>query len=127
VSVALVAFHGADGDRILAIVKSRVLLPSAGFIYLGATAEMTYMHGVDLRRRAAYSLELRVRVDPSMVTRMATPGTPLTIRIETLDEVPIEVVSLRVRRPRAGAWHEETVLADMIERYLEGNHDDVAR
>jgi hypothetical protein len=97
-----------------------VLLPNRGVIYLGATAENTYLHGGDRRRKAAFSLEVVVWTSGLTVRRIFTLGTPLTYCIETTDELPIEVIRLHARRQRRdGTSQEHRIPREAIKRYLE--------
>lgn len=105
----LTAYHGARGDKILSIMRDGKLKPSEGAIFLGRNdMSRCFMHGGDTSRHAAFVIELRLSFSGAQVQARttSTQGVPDTLLLQTNEEVPVEVVTLYVRKPNPDAEEE---------------------
>ncbi|MBB5503578.1 hypothetical protein [Paraburkholderia sp. MM5384-R2] len=101
-----VYFHGASGDKILRIIDSGVLQPDdRGGIFLGRYSwESCFMHGGDLKRRAAFVIKIKIGAADEHITFFnETPGIRDTAQIQTDRPIAVEIVEMYVRRIRSDA------------------------
>ena len=95
-------FHGADGDTILEILRTGVLLPDGRHEIYGSMwrYESIFCYGADTARGTAFVIQ--VLADLPSVRRRQTPGEPLTLVVVSDEPVPVEVLTMYVRELPAG-------------------------
>lgn len=97
-------YHGTNGDNILEIIRLGFLKPNAeGKLFFSEWRfDSVLMHGADLRRRAAFAVKLRVTIGPpAVLQQVTTAGVSDTLIVSTTMPVPVQVLELYVREPRA--------------------------
>ena len=97
-------YHGTNGDNILAIIRLGVLKPNAdGKLFFSEWRfDSVLMHGADARRKAAFAVKLRVTIAlPAALQQAATAGVSDTLIVSTTIPLPVQVLELYVREPRA--------------------------
>jgi RHS repeat-associated protein len=92
-------YHGASGDKILAMLDSGTIPPRSGEIFLGGSPGETFLHGGDTSRGATFSVEVVVDTKGVETTRTSTPGTPRTTIVHSDDPRPVTINKMHVRRP----------------------------
>ena len=114
-------FHGANGDKILAIIADKLMRPAGGEVFFSENRpESVLMHGADLTRKLTFAVKVRVQIpDTITLVRKSTPGVQDTLVLQTNDPVSAEVLELYIRRP--GATQLEVIRgADAIKQFLQG-------
>lgn len=116
------AFHGADGDEILSILEAGALRPRNGLIFLSEISD-TFAHGADLKRKASFTLELDIKINPDKVTPKSVPGNPRTLEVATDQDVLVEIHKIHIRRPDGSGGFTYETIGDVnaIRSMLEGS------
>jgi hypothetical protein len=112
-------FHGAPGDSILGILETKVMIPKNGEVFLSNKLD-TFVHGVDLARNAAFSIEVEASTSGVSVLRTAVPGNPQTIVLRSNANIPTNVLRLftRTRNAEGGFSTDIVEGADAIRDFL---------
>jgi hypothetical protein len=92
-------YHGADGDSILGILNSGSMRPGTlNKVYFSERRDDTFQHGGDRRRRATFSVKVRVTLPPgASLTRQRTQGNALAVIVTTTMPIPATVLELYSR------------------------------
>jgi hypothetical protein len=99
-------YHGTSGDNILEIIRLGALKPNAdGKLFFSEWRfDSVLMHGADMRRKAAFAIKLRVTIAPPAALQQApTAGVTDTLIVSTTMPLPVQVLELYVREPRASS------------------------
>jgi hypothetical protein len=113
-------YHGTKGDNILEIIRLHVLKPnSEGKLFFSEHRfDSVLMHGADLRRKATFAVKLRVTiVPPATLQQVATEGVSDTLIVSTTMPLPVQILELYVREPRASTVKTIRGMAE-IRKYL---------
>lgn len=113
-------YHGASGDRILGIIVSGEMRPDAdGQVFFAREGfSSVFMHGGDLKRRAAFAIKLRARLPKgATIQRGSTSGVQDTYIVVTAAPLAVEVLELYVRE-RPGQPVVTICGAEAIAQYL---------
>ena len=97
-------YHGANGDKILHILRFRNMQPDAqGKIYFSERRyDSVFMHGGDLKRKLTLAVKVRVLIPEDVVLeRTSTQGVADTLVVATKTPIVADVLELYVRRPNA--------------------------
>ncbi len=97
-------FHGTNGDNILQIIRQGSLAPNAERkIYFSEQRfDSVLMHGPDTKRKATFAVKLRVTIPGTAALQKATTaGVSDTLIVTTALPLPVQVLELYVREPRA--------------------------
>lgn len=97
-------YHGTNGDNILQIIRFGMLRPTAeGKIFFSEWRfDSVLMHGADRRRGATFAVKLRVTIPTtSTLQQGTTAGVSDTLIVATTMPLPVQVLELYVREPRA--------------------------
>ena len=116
-----VLYHGTDGDSILGIIATGVMLPGEGKIFFSKHRwEDCLMHGADSRRKATFVIKVSVSIPKNVVSYgTSTPGVGVTFVVETMAPVPAEVLELYVRKPTPNGFEGHRLVgAQAIRQYL---------
>jgi hypothetical protein len=117
-------YHGADGDKILAIIASGRMMPDSRneVFFSQFTPDSCFMHGADRKRRASFVIKVAAEIpEGGTVERAETPGVRDTVIVRTADPIKVQVLELFVRRIKDGAGQLERVSgAQKIRSYLTG-------
>jgi hypothetical protein len=105
-------YHGADGDEILSIIRSREMRPNRdNEIFFGDfeyDRTQLYFQGTDTRRKASFVIKVEINIpDDVRHYRKPTPGVPNTFVLQTSNPLPVEVLEMYVRKGRVGGFVEE--------------------
>lgn len=96
-------YHGANGDRILAIIESGHMLPDsdARLFFAKYDWRNVLMHGGDTKRKAAFAIALDADLPAgaAMMPLSSTQGVRDTCVIVSQLPVPVTIVTLFVRQP----------------------------
>jgi len=114
-------YHGANGDKILGIVRTGSMVPQDDKIFFSKwQPETLFQHGGDISRKAAFVIRVRVSIPDSLDLRqVTTPGVPDTWILDTSEPVAVKVLELQIRR-RPGEKPEVVKGADEIKKALTG-------
>jgi len=96
------AYHGANGDKILGIIKSKKMNPNQGKIYLAKNDfDQALMHGGDRSRKANFVIEVELTFDFKKVREQfeSTKGVQSTKLLTTAYPVEAKVLKLFIRKP----------------------------
>ena len=95
-------YHGADGDKILEIMKSRTMKPSNGELYFvkhESQLHTCFVHGADSTRGSAFVVKVRCDIpDSASLKPEVRPGNLDTWILKTAVPISVEVLKLFVRR-----------------------------
>jgi hypothetical protein len=97
-------YHGTNGDNILQIIRSSVILPNQeGKVFFSEWRfDSVLMHGADTRRGATFAVKLLVTIPTTAVLQQAaTAGVSDTLIVATTMPLQVQVLELYVREPRA--------------------------
>jgi hypothetical protein len=98
--VSDVLYHGANGDNILKIIHTGVMVPSGdGKIWFARYKwDSALMHGGDARRRASFVIKVRVEIPDTAVRRFTTTqGVNDTLEVGTGQPLAAEVLEMHMR------------------------------
>ncbi|MBZ5618816.1 MAG: hypothetical protein LAQ69_08860 [Acidobacteriia bacterium] len=113
-------YHGTNGDNILQIIRTGVLMPNAeGKIYFSERRfDSVLMHGADRSRKATFAVKLRVTFPTTVALQQtATAGVSDTLIVTAATPLQVQVLELYVREPRASTIKTVTG-AVAIKKYL---------
>jgi hypothetical protein len=85
------ACQGTNGDAILVIIRSGMLNPSGGQVFLARSEfASAFLHGADSRRGAAFVIEAEATIPESGAAAVttSTPGVRGTLRIDASTPSP---------------------------------------
>ena len=93
-------FHGSRAESMVNIVKEKHLRPKNEQVDIATEAGQTFLHGTDREKGVSLSLEFDAFVEraAARIERLATPGSPDTIRVHTKTPVKIKPQRLHIRK-----------------------------
>ena len=100
-------YHGTNGDNILQIIRQGTLAPNMDRkIYFSEQRfDSVPMQGADTKRKATSAVKLRVTIpSTAMLQKAATAGVSDTLIITTALPLPVQVLELYIRDPRASTF-----------------------
>ena len=95
-------YHGANGDKILHIIRLGVLWPDAEHkLYFSPWRfDSVLMHGGDMKRNATFATKLQVKIpEDAVLKQQPTEGVPDTLIITTSRPLEAVVLELYIREP----------------------------
>ena len=92
-------FHGANGDKILHILKIGKITPdSQNEIYFDESNYANcFVHGADSKRKSSFVLAVEVELDNIHYYRASKPGNPTTLVVNTPMPFPVKVLGMYIR------------------------------
>jgi hypothetical protein len=92
-------WHGADGEKILHILKTGNILPdSQNEIYFDESNYANcFVHGTDSKRKSSFVLAVEAELEGIHFYRAQKPGNPTTLVVKTPTPFPIKVLGMHIR------------------------------